>query len=59
MTSVDVISNDNYCIISSFIEDAEQLVIKVQELTADGWVVSGGIASSSSKLFQAMTRKTT
>tara|TARA_B100000700_G_scaffold25216_1_gene24287 strand:+ start:539 stop:718 length:180 start_codon:yes stop_codon:yes gene_type:complete len=57
MTSVDVFTNDNYCIISSFIEDAEQLVFKVQELTASGWEVSGGIASSSSKLFQAMTRK--
>ena len=39
MTSVDVITNENYCIISSFIEDAEQLVIKVQELTTDGWPI--------------------
>tara|TARA_B100000405_G_scaffold53075_1_gene35466 strand:+ start:665 stop:838 length:174 start_codon:yes stop_codon:yes gene_type:complete len=57
MTSVDVFSKSDYCIISSFIEDANDLVIKVQELTNEGWVVSGGIASSSSKLFQAMVRR--
>ena len=57
MTSVDVFSKSDYCIISSFIEDANELVIKVQELTNEGWVVSGGIASSSSKLFQAMVRR--
>ena len=56
MTSVDVYLKSDYCIISSFIEDANELVIKVQELTNEGWVVSGGIASSSSKLFQAMVR---
>ena len=57
MTSVDVYLKSDYCIISSFIEDAKELVNKVQELTNEGWVVSGGIASSSSKLFQAMVRR--
>ena len=57
MTSVDVYQKSDYCIISSFIEDANELVNKVQELTNEGWVVSGGIASSSSKLFQAMVRR--
>ena len=56
MISVDVYAKNNYCIISSFIEDENALVIKVQDLTNEGWVVSGGIASSSSKLFQAMIR---
>tara|TARA_B100001750_G_C15446305_1_gene566374 strand:- start:509 stop:688 length:180 start_codon:yes stop_codon:yes gene_type:complete len=56
MISVHVYAKNNYCIISSFIEDANALVIKVQDLTNEGWVVSGGIASSSSKLFQAMIR---
>ena len=56
MTSVDVYIDSNYCIVSSFIEDANELVLKVQELINGGWVVSGGIASSSSKLFQAMVR---
>tara|TARA_B100001175_G_C19289108_1_gene532630 strand:+ start:612 stop:791 length:180 start_codon:yes stop_codon:yes gene_type:complete len=57
MTGVDVYSKNDYCIISTFIEDANDLVIKVQELTNEGWIVSGGIASSSSKLFQAMIRR--
>ena len=57
MTSVDVYLKSDYCIITSFIEDASELVNKVQELTNEGWVVSGGIASSSSKLFQAMVRR--
>lgn len=56
MSSVKIIVKTNYCIISSFVEDASELAEKVDELLKDGWVLSGGIASSNSKIFQALAK---
>lgn len=57
MTSVQVVMEKNYCIVSAFDEDANDLVEKVQHLLSDGWSISGGIASLNSKLYQTLTRK--
>ena len=35
---------------------AFELAEKVEELLNDGWVLSGGLASSNSKIFQALTK---
>ena len=51
-----VIAKINYCIISSFEEDAAELAEKVDEMLKDGWILSGGLASSNSKIFQALTK---
>ncbi len=56
MSSIRVITKKSYCIISSFEEDAFELAEKVEELLNDGWVLSGGLASSNSKIFQALTK---
>ena len=56
MRSVKVITKKSYCIVSSFDEDAFELAEKVEELLNDGWVLSGGLASSNSKIFQALTK---
>ena len=56
MSSIKVTTKKNYCIVSSFEEDAFELVKKVEELLNDGWVLSGGLASSNSKIFQALTK---
>ena len=56
MRSVKVITKKSYCIVSSFEEDAFELAEKVEELLNDGWVLSGGLASSNSKIFQALTK---
>ena len=56
MSSIKVITRKSYCIVSSFEEDAFELADKVEELLNDGWVLSGGLASSNSKIFQALTK---
>ena len=56
MSSTKVITKKSYCIVSSFEEDAFELAEKVEELLNDGWVLSGGLASSNSKIFQALTK---
>tara|TARA_B100000767_G_scaffold270164_1_gene293304 strand:- start:428 stop:604 length:177 start_codon:yes stop_codon:yes gene_type:complete len=56
MASVQVVMEENYCIVSAFDEDANDLAEKVQHLLTDGWSISGGIASLNSKLYQTLTR---
>lgn len=56
MSSIRVITKKSYCIVSSFEEDAFELAEKVEELLNDGWILSGGLASSNSKIFQALTK---
>lgn len=56
MASVQVVMEENYCIVSAFDEDANDLVKKVQHLLSDGWSISGGIASLNSKLYQTLTK---
>ena len=56
MSSIKVITIKSYCIVSSFEEDAYELAEKVEELLNDGLVLSGGLASSNSKIFQALTK---
>ena len=56
MSSVNVYIEKNYALISSFEEDSSDFVVKVNELLHDGWVVCGGISSSNSKIFQALTK---
>jgi hypothetical protein len=46
----------NYCILSAFDEDASDLAEKVQDLLTQGWLISGGIASLNSKLYQTMVK---
>ena len=52
MSSVKVLTEDNYCIISSFEEDADEFVKKVSEQLKKGWVLHGGLSSSNSKFFK-------
>jgi hypothetical protein len=56
MPSVAIYQEENYCIVSSYTEDAKDLAGKVQELLNKGWHLSGGLTASSSMLFQALTK---
>tara|TARA_B100000427_G_C15478626_1_gene581872 strand:+ start:1174 stop:1353 length:180 start_codon:yes stop_codon:yes gene_type:complete len=57
MSSVTIFIEDRYCIISSFEEDAYHFVKKVSEQLKEGWALNGGLASSNSKIFQAMIKE--
>ena len=48
---------NNYSILFAFDEDLEDFAEKVQQLLNDGWVVSGSLSSSNSKLYQALIRE--
>ncbi len=56
MTKVEIFMGEKYCIVSSFAEDAGDLVEKVNELQLEGWSTVGGVSGSSSKLFQTLER---
>ena len=57
MANVEVILEQNFCVVSSYDEDIHHFTKKVQELIKDGWKVNGGISSSNSKIFQALIKK--
>jgi len=57
MPSVQIIMKNNYSILFAFDEDLEDFAEKVQQLLNDGWVVSGSLSSSNSKLYQALIRE--
>ncbi len=56
MSSVTIYQEKNYCIVSSYTEDAKDLANIVQDLLNKGWSLSGGLTASSSMLFQAFTK---
>ena len=56
MRSVDIFIEKDYAVISSFEEDANDFVLKVNELMQQGWRISGGISSSNNKIFQALVK---
>ena len=49
-----VIKHKNYCIVSAFNEDKIDLVEAVGFLLSEGWKLAGGVASSSSVIYQAL-----
>ncbi len=57
MSSVKIKMEERYCIVSSYSEDIQTFVFKVNQLLKEGWILSGGLSSSSSKIFQAMEKK--
>ena len=57
MPSVQIIMKFFYSILFAFDEDLEDFAEKVQQLLNDGWVVSGSLSSSNSKLYQALIRE--
>ena len=59
MSSVKVLIEGSYCIISSFEEDANEFVKKVSEQLNKGWMLHGGLSSSNSKIFQALIKEIT
>ena len=56
MRSVTIYKEENYCIVSSYTEDAKDLASKVEDFLNKGWRLSGGLTASSSMLFQALTK---
>ena len=56
MRSVTIYKEENYCIVSSYTEDAKDLACKVEYFLNKGWRLSGGLTASSSMLFQALTK---
>jgi len=56
MSSVTVTKSDTFCIISAYSEDHVELVQKIESMLKDGWVPSGGLTASNSRLYQALKR---
>ena len=56
MANVEVIIEENYCVVSSYDEDIVYFAKKVHELMSGGWQVNGGITSSNSKIYQVLVR---
>ena len=56
MRSVTIYKEENYCIVSSYTEDAKDLAGKVEDFLNKAWRLSGGLTASSSMLFQALTK---
>ena len=56
MSSVTVTKSDTFCIISAYSEDHVELVQKIEFMLKDGWVLSGGLTASNSRLYQALKR---
>ena len=57
MPSVEITQTDRYCIISAYSQDHEDLVKKINEMMVDGWILSGGLTASNSRLYQALIKK--
>ena len=56
MSSVTVTKSDKFCIISAYSEDHPDLVEKIESMLEEGWILSGGLTASNSRLYQALTR---
>jgi hypothetical protein len=56
MSSVTVTQSDKYCIISAYSEDHSDLVQKIESMLNEGWILSGGLSASNSRLYQALKK---
>ena len=56
MSSVTVTQSDTFCIISAYSEDHVELVQKIELMLKEGWVISGGLTASNSRLYQALKK---
>ena len=56
MANVEVITEENYCVVSSYDEDILHFAKKVNELMDIGWQVNGGITSSNSNIYQVLVK---
>ena len=57
MSSVEITQTDRYCIITAYSQDHEDLVKKINEMLVNGWILSGGLTASNSRLYQAFIKK--
>ena len=58
MSKVEISKTINYCVVSAFAEDMDELVKLVGKLKLKGWSLSGGVSSSNSKVYQALKKDT-
>ena len=56
MSSVTVTKSDKFCIISAYSEDHNELVQKIEIMLNEGWILSGGLTASNSRLYQALKK---
>lgn len=58
MSKVEISKTSNFCVVSAFTEDMDELVKRVGELKLKGWSLSGGVSTSNSKVYQALKKNT-
>ena len=58
MSKVVISKTSNFCVVSAFTEDMDELVKRVGELKLKGWSLSGGVSTSNSKVYQALKKNT-
>ena len=56
MSKVTVTQSEKFCIISAYSEDHSDLVEKIESMLEEGWILSGGLTASNSRLYQALIR---
>ena len=56
MSKVTVTQSEKFCIISAYTEDHPDLVEKIESMLQEGWILSGGLTASNSRLYQALVR---
>ena len=56
MSKVTITQSEKFCIISAYTEDHPDLVEKIESMLQEGWILSGGLTASNSRLYQALVR---
>ena len=56
MSKVTITQSEKFCIISAYTEDHPDLVEKIESMLKKGWILSGGLTASNSRLYQALVR---
>ncbi len=57
MSTVNIALTDRFCILSAYNQDHKDLAEKIDHMLKKGWVLSGGLTASNSKLYQALVKK--
>ena len=55
--SIEITQTERFCIISAYSQDLADLVKKINEMLGQGWILSGGLTASNSRLYQALIKK--
>jgi len=56
MSTVDIALTERFCILSAYNQDYKDLAEKIDDMLKRGWILSGGLTASNSRLYQALIK---